>query len=256
MNGAHRPVVLITGAARRIGRAIALDFARRGWRVAIHYHRSAEAAAELVRSIERDGGQAAALSADLSDTRTAHGLIARAGAALGPPTCLVNNAAVFFQDRIDSLTRESWDAHIETNLYAALALIQDFAAALPEGDDGNVINLLDERVWNPTPFFLSYTVSKSALWTLTRTLALALAPRIRVNGIGPGPALPSPRQTPAQFARQCARLPLKRGTTPEEICRAIRFILEAPSMTGQMIALDGGQHLGWAQPEPADQPVE
>ena len=108
--------------------------------------------------------------------------------------------------------------------------------------------MLDERVWNPTPHFVSYTVSKSALWTLTRTMALALAPRIRVNGIGPGPALPSPRQTDQQFARQQAMMPLGRGTTPEEICAAVRFILSAPAMTGQMIALDGGQHLGWAQP--------
>src|SRR5262249_19785273 len=122
-----------------------------------------------------------------------------------------------------------------------------FARQLPPGADGNIINMLDQRVWNLTPYFLSYTVAKSGLWTLTQTLALALAPRIRVNGIGPGPTLPSPRQSEAQFAEQSKSVPLGRGTTPEEICSAIRFLLDAPAVTGQMIALDGGQHLGWAQ---------
>ena len=147
-----------------------------------------------------------------------------------------------------SATRTSWDAHIETNLRAPFVLIQAFAGQLPEPASGNVVNILDQRVWNLTPGFVSYTVSKAGLWTLTQTLALALAPRIRVNGIGPGPTLPSPRQTPEHFAEQCASTPLGIGTTPEEICRALRFILAAPAMTGQMIALDGGQHLSWAPP--------
>jgi NAD(P)-dependent dehydrogenase (short-subunit alcohol dehydrogenase family) len=168
----------------------------------------------------------------------------------------VNNASRFERDEIDSVTRESWDGHLEANLRAPFVLAQGFAAALPAGRCGLIVNLLDERVWNLTPHFVSYTVSKSALWTLTRTLALALAPRIRVNAIGPGPALPSARQSDAQFARQCASLPLRRGTSPEEICQAVRFLLAAGAMTGQMIALDGGQHLGWAQAGEHGRPEE
>jgi NAD(P)-dependent dehydrogenase (short-subunit alcohol dehydrogenase family) len=239
---------LVTGAAKRIGRAIALDLARHDWAVAVHYHRSAAEAAELVREIEAGGGRAVALQADLAREAHAHALIARAAEVLGPLTCLVNNASLFEMDRIETVTRASWDAHIESNLRAPLVLSQGFAGQLPTGADGNIVNMLDQRVWNLTPYFLSYTVAKMGLWTLTRTLALALAPRIRVNGIGPGPTLPSPRQSAEQFAEQCRAMPLGRGTTLEEICAAVQFILGAPAMTGQMIALDGGQHLGWAQP--------
>ena len=247
---------LVTGAARRIGRAIALDLAGHGWAVAVHHNRSAEAAEDLVRQIVADGGRAVALGADLAREAESAGLIARAVEALGPLGCLVNNASRFERDEIDGVTRESWDSHLEPNLRAPLVLAQGFAKALPPNRGGVIINLLDERVWNLTPHFISYTVSKSALWTLTRTLALALAPHIRVNGIGPGPALPSARQSAEQFARQCASLPLGRGTTPEEICQAIQFLLAASSMTGQMIALDGGQHLGWAQAHKRSGPDE
>jgi len=236
---------VVTGAARRIGRAIALDLARHGWSVAVHYGRSAEAAAETVGEIAAMGRSAVAIDADLADERAVHTVLPRALEALGPITCLVNNASVFEHDDARTATRESWDRHIETNLRAPLVLIQDFSAQLPDDVPGNVINILDERVWNLTPHFLSYTVAKSGLWTLTRTLALDLAPRIRVNGIGPGPTLPSPRQSEAGFAAQCRRTPLERGTTPEEIAAAVRFLLESPAITGQMIALDGGQHLGW-----------
>jgi NAD(P)-dependent dehydrogenase (short-subunit alcohol dehydrogenase family) len=239
---------LVTGAAKRIGRAIALDLARHGWAVAVHYHHSAAEAAELVREIEAGGGRAVALQADLAREAHSHALIARAVEALGPVTCLVNNASLFEMDKIETVTRASWDAHLETNLRAPLALSQGFASQLPADWHGNIVNMLDQRVWNLTPYFLSYTVAKTGLWTLTRTLALALAPRIRVNGIGPGPTLPSPRQSAEQFAEQCRAVPLARATTLEEICAALQFILSAPAMTGQMIALDGGQHLGWAQP--------
>ena len=248
--------VLVTGAARRIGRAIALDFAARGWAVALHHHSSGEAAEALAGRIVSDGGRAVALQADLAREAESAGLIARASESLGPLGCLVNNASVFERDEIDDLTRVSWDRHLEPNLRAPLVLAQGFAAALPAARCGLVVNLLDQRVWNLTPHFVSYTVSKSALWTLTRTLALALAPRVRVNGIGPGPALPSARQSDEQFARQCASLPLGRGTSPEEICAAIEFLLAAGSVTGQMIALDGGQHLGWAQAGGRDEPEE
>jgi NAD(P)-dependent dehydrogenase (short-subunit alcohol dehydrogenase family) len=243
-----RPAALITGAAQRIGRAIALELANHGWAVTLHYRRSKDAAEKLAKEIEGRGGKAVALAADLAQESEVQTLVPRAVAALGMPlTCLVNNASNFEMDKVDTATRESWDRHIETNLRAPLVLSQAFARLLPEGSEGNIVNLLDQRVWKLTPYFLSYTVAKSGLWTLTRTLALALAPHIRVNGIGPGPTLPSERQTAEQFRQQQAAVPLKHGATPEEIAATVRFILATPSMTGQMIALDGGEHLGWAQ---------
>jgi NAD(P)-dependent dehydrogenase (short-subunit alcohol dehydrogenase family) len=247
-NNTKPGAALVTGAAKRIGRAIAADLAAAGWDVAVHYRSSRAEAESLVREIEAGGRRAVALRADLARESEAAALLPAAGKALGPLTLLVNNASLFEMDKADTATRESWDAHMETNLRAPLVLSQAFARQLPEGSHGNIINMLDQRVWKLTPYFLSYTVAKMGLWTLTRTLALAFAPRIRVNGIGPGPTLPSPRQTPEQFAQQCAAMPLGRGTTPEEICTAVRFILAAPAMTGQMLALDGGEHLGWAVP--------
>jgi NAD(P)-dependent dehydrogenase (short-subunit alcohol dehydrogenase family) len=174
-------------------------------------------------------------------------LMAKAAAAAGGPIiCLVNNASVFERDSPVTATRESWDAHMQVNLRAPFALTQAFARQLPADAEGNVINLIDQRVWNVTPTFTSYTASKLALWGLTRNLALALAPRIRVNAIGPGPTLPSIHQSEAQFRREWSKLPLGRQVIPDEICRAVRFLLDTRSMTGQMIVLDGGQHLGWA----------
>ena len=249
-------VALVTGAARRIGRAIALDLARHGWAVAVHCNRSEPEAREVVGLIERGGGRAALVRADLAREAETETLVPQAAAALGPLTCLVNNASTFELDLADTVTRASWDAHLETNLRAPFLLTQAFARQLPADQAGNVINLLDQRVWNLTPYFVSYTVSKTGLWTLTRSLALALAPRIRVNAIGPGPALRSPRQTEADFARQCEATPLKRGTSPEEICDAVRFILGAPALTGQMIVLDGGQHLGMKLPPGVSLPPE
>ena len=238
---------LVTGAAQRIGRAIALALAADGWAVAVHYRASRAPAEALVAEIARSGGRAVSLDADLADEAAVARLVPRAAAALGPLGCLVNNASSFENDTAATADRASWDAHLEVNLRAPFVLMQGFAAQLPASAAGAVINLLDQRVWNLTPYFISYTVSKAGLWTLTQSMALALAPRIRVNGIGPGPTLPSPRQSAAQFARQCASVPLRRGATPGEIADAVRFILAAPSLTGQMIALDGGQHLGWAQ---------
>lgn len=243
--------VLITGAAKRIGRAIALDLAEAGWSVAIHYHSSRAEALALAEDLREKGAAAVALQADLAQEAEVETLLPRAVEELGPLGCLINNASVFEMDLAETMTRQSWDAHLEPNLRAPMVLSQAFAKALPADDGGCIINLLDQRIWNLTPYFMSYSVSKSALWTLTRTLALALAPRIRVNGIGPGPALPSKHQSQEQFDRQCRRMPLKRGTTPGEIAQAVRFLLGAKSMTGQMIALDGGQHLGWAQEDPS-----
>ena len=238
---------LVTGGARRIGRALALALAADGFAVAVHHRNSHAAAENLIALIRNNGGMAVALGADLGDEGAVRELLPRAQQALGPIGCLVNNAGVFASDTIETVTRESWELHFAVNLRAPFVLIQDFAKRLPKSSGGVVVNLLDQRVWSLTPYFVSYTLSKAGLWTLTQTMALALAPRIRVNGIGPGPALPSSRQTVEEFARQCATMPLRRGTSPQEIAAALRFILSAPAMTGQMIALDGGQHLGWAQ---------
>lgn len=241
--------VLVTGAGQRIGRAVALSMAAAGWRVGVHYHSSAAPAEAVVGAIQEGGGIAAALGADLGDLDEVRRLMPACVDALGAPICLVNNAAIFERDDIRSLSPESWERHLAINLRAPVFLAQAFAAALPRGENGNIINVIDQRVWRLTPDFLSYTVSKSGLWTATRTLAQALSPRIRVNAIGPGPTLPSPRQSEASFARQRAATPLRRGAELDEICRAVAFILDTPSMTGQMIALDGGQHLAWRAPD-------
>jgi NAD(P)-dependent dehydrogenase (short-subunit alcohol dehydrogenase family) len=224
---------LVTGGARRIGRALSLSLAEAGYAVAIHHHRSHKEAEALAAEIVRAGGKAVALMADLADEAATAELLPRAVAALGP---------------VATTTRDSWDRHLAVNLRAPFVLMQSFARHLPAEAGGVIVNLLDERVWNLTPYLVSYTLSKAGLWNLTQTMALALAPRIRVNGIGPGPTLPSPRQSPRQFLDRCRKMPLRRGTSPDEIAAALRFILMAPAMTGQMIALDGGEHLGWAQP--------
>lgn len=239
-------VALVTGAAHRIGRAISRDLAKAGWAVAVHYRDSKDAAIAAAAEIEGSGGRAQAIHADLALSADAEQLIPQVANALGPVSCLINNASVFERDALGNATPESWDAHLDTNLRAPMLLMQAMASGLPDGVEGNIINILDQRVWNLTPHFMSYTVSKAGLWTLTQTAALALAPRIRVNGIGPGPVLPSTRQTKADFEKQVVALPLARGPGVEEICTTVRFILSAKSMTGQMIALDGGQHLSWA----------
>jgi NAD(P)-dependent dehydrogenase (short-subunit alcohol dehydrogenase family) len=246
---------LVTGGARRIGRALSLTLAEAGFAVAVHHHRSGDAARTVVAEIEKDGGKAVRLSADLADEDQVNRLLPQAEAALGPVGVLVNNASIFENDLAASVTRDSWDRHLAINLRAPFVLMQEFAARLPAKCGGAIVNLTDERVWNLTPYFVCYTLSKAGLWTLTQTMALALAPRIRVNAIGPGPTLPSPRQSPEQFAAQYQAMPLQRGTSPDEIAAALRFILDAPAMTGQMIALDGGQHLGWAHrpAKPADE---
>jgi NAD(P)-dependent dehydrogenase (short-subunit alcohol dehydrogenase family) len=239
---------LVTGGARRIGRALVLALAGNGFAVAIHHHRSHKEAEALTAEIVQAGGKAVALMADLADEGAVAELLPRAAAVLGPIGCLVNNASIFENDTVTTTSRDSWDRHLAINLRAPFVLMQSFARHLPAEAGGLIVNLLDERVWNLTPFFVSYTLSKAGLWTLTRTMALALAPRIRINGIGPGPTMPSPRQTSRQFLDRCRKMPLRRGTSPDEIAAALRFILAAPAMTGQMIALDGGEHLGWGQP--------
>jgi NAD(P)-dependent dehydrogenase (short-subunit alcohol dehydrogenase family) len=248
---AHMPrAALVTGGAKRLGRAIAFALRDAGFSVAVHCNSSVEAAELTARDIRSHGVKAIVLRADLADETQVRRLVPEAIAALGPLGVVVNNASTFERDDWDDATRESWDAHIEPNLRAPFVLMQDFARALPADAEGCVINLLDQRVWSLTGNFLSYTVSKAALWALTQTMALALAPRIRVNGIGPGPALPSPRQSVEQFSRQEASVPLGRGTNPEEVARLAMMLLALPSVTGQMVAPDGGQHLQW-WPRPA-----
>ncbi|MEM8744323.1 MAG: SDR family oxidoreductase [Pseudomonadota bacterium] len=246
---ADTPTVLITGSAKRIGRAIALDLARAGWRVGVHYNSSDDDAVGTVREIEEAGGTAAALKADLTNLEATHALIPACCEKLGPPTCLINNASLFEHDEISTLTEDSFHHHMRVNLRAPVFLAQAFAKSLPDDVEGVIINMLDQRVWKPTPDYFSYSLSKSALWAATRTLAQGLAPRIRVNAIGPGPAMANARQSDEAFARQQAATILERGPEPDEMCAAVRFILDARSMTGQMIALDGGQHLAWRTPD-------
>ena len=245
--------VLVTGAAHRIGRIIATEMARDGWSVGVHFNASGDAADALCREIVDAGGRASAVQADLASEGDVQALMGKTVQALGPVGCLINNASVFENDTVATSTRESWDRHMEVNLRAPFVLTQAFADQLGDEGEGNVINIIDQRVFSLTPYFTSYTLSKAGLWTLTQTLAQALAPRIRVNAIGPGPTLPSVRQSEADFRRQWEAMPLARPVDPQEIAHAIRFILDAQAMTGQMIALDSGQHLGWAPDPGSDQ---
>jgi NAD(P)-dependent dehydrogenase (short-subunit alcohol dehydrogenase family) len=240
---------LVTGAARRIGRAIAVDLAEFGFDVAVHYGSSKDEARAVVDEIERSGRKAVALGADLADEDQVAALTARAASALGPVTLLVNNAAIFDFDRPQTAGRASWERHMAVNLRAPLVLTQALLRELPDGAQGNVVNLIDQRVWNLTPNYTSYTVSKAGLWALTRHLAIALAPRVRVNAIGPGLALAPPGMAAETFERLAAAMPLDAVAGPKEICRALRFLIESPSITGQMIALDAGAHLGWLHPK-------
>ena len=236
---------LVTGAGRRLGRTIALDLANRGWRVGIHYHASAAEALALVAEIEGKGGKAAALPADLGRLDELAALIEACAGALGPPTCLVNNAARFAWDSLATLDGESWQAHVDVNLRAPIFLTQAFAKALPNRATGNVINLLDQKVLRLDPGYFSYTIAKAALWAATQAMAQALAPRIRVNAIAPGPVLKSQGQSQAEFERECGATLLGRGVDGEDVTAAIRFLVDTPSVTGQVIALDAGQHLAW-----------
>ena len=242
---------LVTGGAKRLGALFARALAADGFRVAVHHNASEDEDRSLAADI---GGLT--LRADLAIEADVAGLAKAARAALGPLGVVVNNASRFERDEAADVSRASWDAHMEANLRAPFVLIQDLARHLPDGAEGVAINLLDQRVWNLTPHFTSYTLSKAGLWTLTQTLALALAPRVRVAAIGPGPTLPSPRQTQAQFDRQVDSVPLKRGPGLDEMASALRFILATPSFTGQMLALDGGQHLNWAATAPHAEPDE
>jgi NAD(P)-dependent dehydrogenase (short-subunit alcohol dehydrogenase family) len=243
---ALRPAsALVTGAGVRLGQAIALELAKRGFTIAVHYNSSAEGALETVRLIEAAGGKAAAVQADLANRDDAAGLVAKAAKAVGPLGVLINNASVFEQDEIKSLTADSWRMHMSVNLEAPVVLAQAFAAALPEDACGDVVNIIDQRVLKLNPRFFSYTLSKTALFSATQTLAQALAPRIRVNAVGPGPTLRNARQSEADFAKQAGATVLGHGASPQDVTRTVAYLLEAEAVTGQMIAVDGGQHLVW-----------
>ena len=240
--------VLITGAAHRIGRAVALGLAEDGWQIVIHYSNSENAANELAQIITDKGGDAKTLQANLGDAGETSSLISRAMETVGPLSALINNASVFERDEVATLTDDSWDMHLNVNLKAPAILMRDFAKQAQAG--GNIINIIDQRVWRLNPDFISYTVSKTGLWTLTQTFAQALAEQqIRVNGIGPGPTLANQRQNPEEFEKQTRLVPLGSGANPQDIIDGVRYILSAQAMTGQMIALDGGQHLAWKTPD-------
>jgi NAD(P)-dependent dehydrogenase (short-subunit alcohol dehydrogenase family) len=241
--------VLVTGAAKRLGRAIALDLAAAGWNVAVHYHGSQDDADSAVQQIRAAGVNAVALKCDLSQEAQTTELVERAAREIGPLTALINSASLFENDDWQSASRKSWDDHIETNLRAPLVLSQAFAKQLPADTHGNIINIVDQRVLKPTPQFLSYSLSKAGLYWLTTTLAQGMGSRIRVNAVGPGPTLKNPRQSDADFDRQRDATILKRGADPADICAAVRYLLTAEAVTGQMLAVDGGQHLIWQTPD-------
>lgn len=241
---------LITGAAKRLGRAIALDLARHGWAVAIHYQNSEREARATEADARSTGAKAIALKADLTDERETTALIARARETLGPITALINNASVFEPDEWASTTRASWDRHMETNLRAPFVLSQSFAHQLPKQTHGAIVNLIDQRVKKPTPQFLSYSLSKAGLFWLNTTLAQGLAPfGITVNAVAPGPTIRNARQSEADFSRQREATLLGSGAQPQDLCDAVRYLLGAHNVTGQMIAVDGGQHLIWQTPD-------
>lgn len=234
---------LVTGASLRIGRAIALDLGGRGWRVGVHYRHSAAEAEEVVREINALGGTAVALRADLAVMDDMLGLVERCAAELGPVTCLINNAARFEWDQIETLRGESWQAEFDINLRAPVFLAQAFAKALPKAASGCIVNIIDQRVLRPEPDYFSYTLAKSGLWTATLMLARALGPNIRVNAVGPGPVLPNRSQSREDFEEECRSTPLGRAVAIADICAAVRFLVDTKSVTGQLIAVDCGQHL-------------
>ncbi len=243
-----RGVALVTGAARRIGRSLALAAAGAGYDLAIHHRSHPEDADSLAAEAAAFGANSLTLTGDLADPVTASALLDAAG-RLGPVTLLVNNASLFEDDSLGSLNANGLNAHMAVNLTAPVLLSQAFAMRLPTGMNGLIVNVLDQRVLRPNPQFFSYSLSKAALWAATKTMAQALSPHIRVNGIGPGPTLPSVHQVPGEFEAEVAGTPLARAVDPAEIAAALRYLIDAPSVTGQMIAVDAGQHLGWRTPD-------
>jgi NAD(P)-dependent dehydrogenase (short-subunit alcohol dehydrogenase family) len=236
-------VALVTGAANRLGAAMARALAADGWAVVIHHRGGHEDAMALVADITAAGGQAALVKADLAIRRQRSGLVAKAAAAFGPLTLLINNASSFEPDSVTDLDEELWDRHLAIHLEAPAFLARDFAAQLPANFQGNIVNIIDERVLHLTPNYFSYTLSKAALWTMTQTMAQSLAPRIRVNAIGPGPTLKEKGQSQAAFDKSQANAPLGYAANAGEVCDALMYLLRARSVTGVMIPVDGGKHI-------------
>jgi NAD(P)-dependent dehydrogenase (short-subunit alcohol dehydrogenase family) len=244
-------VALVTGGAQRIGRRIVERLATEGYAVAIHCRRSTDQAETIATRIREQGGQASVVQADLADGKAVERLVPEAVRALGPLTLLVNNASEFEPDEIGTLSQDRWDRHFAVNLRSPAFLARDFAHQLPANRQGSIVNIVDQRVWKLTPQFFSYTLTKAALFSATQTMAQALAPRIRVNAIGPGPTLSNVRQGDEDFAKQSSAVLLGHGGTPDEIADAVLYLAQARSVTGQMIAVDGGQHLAWETPDVA-----
>lgn len=255
-----RGAALVTGGAKRLGRAMVLSLAERGHDVVIHYNGSAAEAGEVADACRAFGVKAETLQADLIVEEEMQALVPAAAEAMGAPlTVLVNSASIFEYDNIRTATRESWDRHLESNLRAPFVLTQAFAEQAPEPEIGGrwneptaralIVNMIDMRVRKLTPEFMTYTIAKSALWTLTRTSAQALAPKVRVNAIGPGPTMQGVRQSEAHFANQRAATIMSRGAEPSDITHALGYFLDAPAVTGQLLCIDGGQHLGWQTPD-------
>ena len=239
---------LITGGSKRIGKSISKRLASENKNIIIHYNKSKKEANELCKELNKNTNIiSSTVRADLSKPAQIKNIFNILKKKSIVVDCLINNASTFNYDNLKKMTPSSWNNHIVPNLYSPLLLSKEFAKALPPKKDGNIINIIDQRVLNLTPHFLSYTVSKSGLWTITKTLALELAPKIRVNAIGPGPTIKSKFQTEKEFRLQCQSLPLRVGATPEHVAETISFLLKVKSITGQLIALDGGQHLGWGQ---------
>ncbi|MBS7540630.1 SDR family oxidoreductase [Ancylobacter lacus] len=244
-----RPVALVTGGAVRIGRAISLALAAGGYDVVVHVRREGRDGDAIRNELAATGARAALVCADLADRDAVAGLLPAAEALLGTVHLLVNNASEFHRDEVGALPPALWDRHFDVNLRAPVMLAEAMATRLPAGRTGAVVNILDQRVLKPTPRFFSYSLAKAGLWQATRMLAQALAPRVRVNAVAPGPTLRNSRQDAGAFARQSGAVPLGRGPTPEEIAAAVLFLAGAPSVTGQTLAVDGGQHLAWETPD-------
>lgn len=242
-------VALITGGARRIGAAIVEALAEEGYAVVVHCNSSRAEADALVISLRKKGKRAAVITADLANPDAVAGMMAQAVKPFGPVTALINNASSFIADTLQTIDVLTWNRQFSVNIRAPSVLAKDFASQLPDGASGTIINIIDQRVWKLTPEFYSYTLSKAALWAATRTMAQTLAPRIRVNAVGPGPTLGNLHDGDTGVQHEAAGIPLQRQVEPREIADAVVFLAKASSVTGQMIAVDGGQHIGWKTPD-------
>ncbi len=237
--------LLITGAATRVGKAIAIHFAERGWNIALHYFRSSSKAKKLKKILEKNWVKVILIKADLKNPKQVEKIIPFVKKKLGNIECLINNAALFEKDDIKNFNLKSWNDHLNINLLAPTILIKQFSKQVPKKSVSNIINIIDQRIFNLTPFFMSYTISKSALQTLTKTMAMRLGPNIKVNGIAPGPTIKSKRQSDRHFRNQVKSTLLKKTVRLKDICESVEFLINNNSVTGQIIAVDSGQNLSW-----------